>query len=82
VTNVWCELKYGDYEKGAGISICELDNPYLIRVFRNCALSRAQRWAEQSNGVDKVIHAHDLKELERLQEVFSLLMPDQDDDCT
>ena len=70
---VWVELKYGI--KGQGISLCRLDNPYLLLVFKRCALSRAKWLAEESEGVDEIIHFQDQAELERLEKLLDLLIP-------
>lgn len=70
---VWVELKYG--VKGEGITICRLDNPYLLRVLKRCALQRAKQFTHQSNGVDDIIHLHDELELEGLEKLLEKLIP-------
>lgn len=71
---VWVELKYG--VKGQGITICRLDNPYLLRVFKRCALQRAEQFANQSYGVDPIIHLHDDLEFKKLDQLLDELIPD------
>ncbi len=73
---VWVELKYG--VKGQGITICRLDSPYLLSVFKRCALQKAEQFTLQSNGVDDVIHLHDELELGRLEKMLELLIPDSE----
>ena len=72
---VWCELKYG--LEGQGVVLCKLDNPYLLKVFKGCALQQALRNIEESNGVDEVIHLQDRMELERLERLLNLLIPEE-----
>lgn len=75
MSTVWAELRYG--VKGQGVALCRLDNPYLLKVFRQCALSRAERLAHESEGIDEVIHAQDQLELERLKKILDLIIPDE-----
>jgi hypothetical protein len=72
---VWVELKYG--MKGQGVTICKLDDPYLLMVFKRCALRRGERYAEESEGVDEVIHLQDQMELKRLEKVLNILIPEE-----
>ena len=75
---VWCELKYG--LKGQGVALCKLDNPYLLKIIKSCALQQALRNTEESNGVDEVIHLQDEMELERLERLLNLLIPEEVND--
>ena len=70
---VWAELRYG--VSGQGIALCKTDNPYLLRVFKRCALERASQLAEESDGVDAIIHLQDEAELERLKKLLAMLIP-------
>lgn len=72
--NVWVELKYG--VGGKGVTICRLDHPYLLVAFKRCALRRAKEFTNQSEGVDNVIHLKDRLELEKLEKLLELLIPD------
>ena len=72
----WVELKYG--VTGQGITICRSDSPYLLRVFKRCALQRAKQFANQSYEVDPIIHLHDDLELEKLEKLLGLLIPDSE----
>lgn len=69
----WVELKYG--VMGQGITICRSDSPYLLRVFRRCALQRAEQFANQSDGVDSIIHLHDDLEFKKLVKLLDELIP-------
>ncbi|MBE9515077.1 MAG: hypothetical protein IMY79_02945 [Chloroflexi bacterium] len=70
---VWAELRYG--VKGQGITLCRLDNPYLLRVFKQCALAKATQLAQESEAADEIIHFLDQIELEKLQALLELLIP-------
>jgi len=69
----WVELKYG--VTGQGITICWSDSPYLLRVFKRCTLQRAEQFANQSDGVDPIIHLHDDLELRKLTKLLDELIP-------
>lgn len=75
--NVWAELKYG--LKGHGITICKLDNPYLLRAFKRCAIQKAEEFSNQSDGADDIIHLHDEMELQRLRKLLEKLVPNGED---
>lgn len=74
---IWVELKYGI--KGQGVSLCRLDTPYLLLVFKRCALGRAKQLAEESEGVDEIIHFQDQAELQKLQKLLDMLIPDKEE---
>ncbi len=76
--NVWIELKYGVGEKG--VTICRLDHPYLLAAFKRCALRRAKEFTDQSEGIDNIIHLKDRLELENLETLLELLIPDSESD--
>ncbi|MFC2027460.1 hypothetical protein ACFLU3_02110 [Chloroflexota bacterium] len=73
---VWVELRYGP---GPGISLCRMSHPYLLMVFKQCAIAKAQERVAESLGVDEVIHYQDRAELERLDNILSLVIPDEED---
>ena len=75
---IWAELKYG--LKGHGITICKLDSPYLLRVFKRCVLQRAKQLEEESSGVDDIIHLHDELELGKIERLLEILIPDGKDE--
>jgi len=75
MAQIWLELKYG--VKGHGIALCRLDTPYLLQAYKKCALARARHLAEESRGIDEVIHFQDQTELERLQKLFNLVIPEE-----
>ena len=70
----WLELRYG--LKGLGITLCKSNNPQLLKVFKEYALSEAEQMTKESEGVDQVIHYVDQAELERLNKLLGLLVPD------
>ena len=70
---IWCELKYGP--RSGGITLCKLDDPRLLSVFKDSALKRAREHVEESKGVDEVVHLQDEMELERLERLLGLLVP-------
>ena len=74
---VWAELKYGT--KGHGITICKVDTPYILKVFKRCALQRAEQFSNQSEKADEIIHLHDELELERLRKLLEKLLPKGED---
>jgi hypothetical protein len=74
---VWVELKYG--LKGHGITICKLDSPYLLQVFKRCALQRAEQFQDQSKGVDEIIHLHDELELRKIERLLEKLISNGED---
>ena len=74
---VWAELKYGI--KGHEITICRLDTPYILRVFKRCALQRAEQFSNQSEKADEIIHLHDELELERLEKLLEKVIPIDED---
>ena len=73
---VWIELKYG--MRGQGITICRLDHPYLLSVFKRCALRRAEQFVSQSEGLDQIVHYHDELELGKLEKLLERLIPDNE----
>jgi hypothetical protein len=73
IGQVWVELRYG--VSGQGIALCKTDNPYLLKVFKRCALERASQLAVESDGIDAVIHIQDEAELERLEKLLAMLIP-------
>ncbi len=72
---IWVELRYG---LGPGIPLCRTDNPYLLKVFKQCAIAKAEQRVAESEGVDEVIHYQDRAELERLGNILSLVIPDEE----
>ena len=74
-TKVWLELRYGT--QGQGITLCRLDTPYLLQVFKRCALMKANQLAEESQDIDDVIHFIDEIELTKLQRLLEDLIPDE-----
>ncbi len=71
--NVWVELKYGIC--GQGIPLCKLDDQYLLRVFKERALSRAAEFVEESGGIDNVINTQDRMELAKLTVLLGMIIP-------
>jgi len=77
MTQVWCELRYG--MKGSNITLCRLNDPEVLSVFRQKALEKALRDAQESEGVDEVVHLQDKTELMRLKGLFDLITPTDGD---
>ena len=77
VGQVWAELRYGVGDQG--IALCKVDNPDFLRLFKQCALTTARQFAEESKGIDRIIYTQDQAELEKLQALFELVIPDSDE---
>ncbi len=71
---VWVELRYG--VDGQGLTLCKSRDPQLLQVFKQYALEKANRLAEQSKRIDKVVYLQDKAEVERLQKLLPLVIPD------
>lgn len=71
--NVWVELKYGVC--GQEIPLCKLDDQYLLSIFKERALSKAEEFVNESRGVDSVIHTQDKLELAKLRVLLGMLIP-------
>ena len=70
---VWTELRYGT--NTSSIRLATLSDPELLAVFRKRALERARIDAQESAGVDAVIHLEDKLEVTRLKKLFDLIAP-------
>ena len=75
--NVWVELRYG---LGPGICICRADDPYLLQVFRRCAITRGNQKYEQSHGVDEVINLIDLFDTQKLKGLLDMVIPENQEE--
>ena len=73
---VWLELRYGI--PGHGVTLCRLDTPYALQVFKRCALVQAKQLAEESKGIDDIIHFLDEIELEKVQTLLGKLIPGEE----
>jgi len=76
MNKVWVELRYG---AGPGVSLCRVNNPYLLRVFKECALGKAKQLVEESAAIDEIIHLQDQAELERLEKILTVVIPNDDE---
>jgi hypothetical protein len=70
---IWTELRYGT--NTSSIRLAKLSDPELLSVFRKRALERARIDAQESAGVDPVIHMEDKLEFTRLKKLFDLIVP-------
>lgn len=70
---VWTELRYGTNTNS--IRLAKLSDPELLATFRERALERARIDAQESAGVDPVIHLEDKLEVTRLKKLFDLIVP-------
>ena len=74
VGQVWIELRYG--VGGQGLTLCKSQHPPLLQAFKQEALERASRLAQESKRIDKVVYLQDKAEVERLQKLLPLLIPE------
>ncbi len=72
-------LQYPDSRQGRTVAIAATRNPEALRLFKRVVLEEA-RLAVLDWAVDEALHVQDQMELERLEKVLNLLIPEEGDD--
>lgn len=70
-------LQYPDPHEGRTIAIAATRSPQALRAFKEAVLEEA-RLAAMDWEADEVLHAQNQTELERLDKMLGLLIPDSD----
>jgi hypothetical protein len=78
MNQVWLELKYGT--RSAGLILCRLRDPALLRAFAAKALDEAQWKAHESGLLDPILGLIDSAESDKLARVLQSLIPSRKPD--
>lgn len=70
-------LQYPDPRKGRTVAIAATRNPRVLQAFKEIVLEEA-KLAAMDWEADEVLHCQDGVELERLERILPLLIPDGD----
>ena len=70
-------LQYPDNREARTIALAATRNPRALQAFKEAALEEA-RLAAMDWEADEVLHVQNQKELERLEKLLGLLIPDDE----
>ena len=70
-------LQYPDNREARTVAIAATRSPNALQAFKEAVLEEA-RLAAMDWEVDEVLHAQNQKELERLEKLLGLLIPDDE----